>query len=194
MIGGVAIGLMPTAAWAQQNPFIRPTPEEILADCQAQLDELLVLTQERLDAVVAHTEHRLEVQGQRGKPDKVLDRAARRGKKRARNLARGTNARLNRIRGQCQINIHRFGGTPDDSIAVFQMARQFVDDLSSQLDAARTAIDDARASVIVVPRVTAPRSNDAQHQFRHDDTESGFHLRIHIGSGFGGGLHIHGSF
>jgi len=150
-----------------------PSPKDVLDACAADIAEIIDIAEYRVSRKVTKFESKLERKAEKGRPARALDRTVRRGKKQARNAARGSVSVLRRLERGCVIELRQLGGAASEEIALFGMIDDALEELEFLVGDAAHDLDNARARI----DVQLSRSNDVNLDIGDFDHFDGGHDR-----------------
>ena len=117
----------------------------VLAMCLARFDALVMDVEMDMLNVVAQTETALDRLDRRGATDRQLEKQANRGRKACRSIARNAMPELNRIEGDCLIQLLRAQASPEQVRTMRFAADETIERIRDALDQSYVAIDEALA-------------------------------------------------
>jgi len=123
----------------------RADPGAVLALCLMRFDALVTEVEADMLDVVAQTATALDRLDQRGATDRQLEKQAGRGKKTCRSIARNAMPELNRIEGDCLIELLRAQASPEQVRTMRFAADEAIERIRDALNQSYTAIDQALA-------------------------------------------------
>jgi len=124
-----------------------PTPEEVLAECLMKIDMVVFEADEEIAAATVETIAEIDFQRDRGASDGRIRKTASNGRKWVRNEARSAQAELNRIYGDCLINLLRRGADREMVSDMRIAMKGAIRELRLLTNDAYDAINDARDGV-----------------------------------------------
>lgn len=124
-----------------------PTPEEVLEECLMKIDMVVAEADEEIAEATVETITEIEFQRDRGASEKKIRKTASNGRKWVRNEARSAQAELNRIYGDCLINLLRRGADREMVSDMRIAMKGAIRELKWLTSDAYEAINDARDDV-----------------------------------------------
>lgn len=117
----------------------------VLAMCLMRFDALVMDVEVDMLDIVARTTAALDRLDQRGAADRKLEKQANRGKNACRAAARNAMPKLNRIEGDCLIQLLRAQANPEQVSTMRHAADEAVERIRDALNQSYTAIDETLA-------------------------------------------------